>query len=510
MELGRDRSIRTSEATRGRWSWLAAGLVLAVAAGALALLAWFGAGSASHTYLKLVGLAGTLGLAAYLVWNIHPAFTLSLAVLLSPIASHWQQLGIPGALSPDRLLLIAGIGQVLLRAPAMRERRALRLHPSHVILALAALYALSSAFISHTLFTNAGSAGIIDAFGILPFLAFATAPSVFGTRRARDVLLTALVVLGAYLSLTVVFEIAHVNALVFPRYILDPNYGIHFGRGRGPFVDAVASGFACFTCAVGCAVALLTWSRRRARMAAAAVGVLCFAGAFLSLERSVWIGVIAATVVTMMVASRLRRHLLPVTLLISLVVIGPLALSSSLRDRVLARYNQVGPVWDRENLSVAALNMIAARPLSGFGWNRFQATSADYFRQSENYPLTATTASIHNYVLLYAVELGLPGVTLWVVGLALGVGSAWLTRGPPELEPWRIGLIAIFLMFIVVSNSVPPTMFQNLALWLWAGIVFAGRYASQATEAVVAARSAVVPAQPFAPSASATGAPAMR
>jgi O-antigen ligase len=469
------------------WVRLGAAAALVAAAVALALGAWFGIGPASHGYLRLVGGAGALGVAAYIVWHLDPAYTLSLGVFLSPIASNWQQLGIPGPLSPDRLLLIAGIAQVLLRAPAMRDRPRLLSHPSYYVLALAVLYAASSAFFAGTLFTNVGSAGIIDAFGIIPFLAFVAGPVVFRSARARGVLLAAIVLLGAYLGLTVVFEMAHINALVFPRYILNPNYGIHFGRGRGPFVDAVANGFACFVCAVACGIALVTWTRRFARALAALIGILCFVGVFLSLERSVWIGAVVATVVTMLVAPRLRRYVVPVTAVIALTVLGPIALSPSLRRHALARYNQVATVWDRENLSVAAVNMIEARPITGFGWNRFRESSADYFRQSADYPLTATTASIHNYELLYAVELGLPGVTLWAVGLLLGVGSALLTRGPPELEPWRAGLLAVFLMFVVVSVSVPPTLFMNLSLWLWAGVVFGGRYWSQPTRSPVAA-----------------------
>jgi putative inorganic carbon (hco3(-)) transporter len=439
---------------------------------ALAAVLVSGAGVAGHSSLKYLGAAGAIAVVGYLVWRADPAYTLSLALFLSPIASHWQQLGIPGAVAPDRLLLIGGIGQVLLRAPAMRNRPRLRFHPSHGLLALATLWALSSAFFAHTLFTNTGSAGIIDSFGILPFLAFLIGPVAFRTHRSREALLVAIVALGAYLGLTTVFEMTHINALVFPRYILNPTYGIHYGKGRGPFVDAVANGFACFVCTVGCAIALYTWRRRGPRWVAAVVAILCIVGTFLSLERSVWIGAVVAIVVTMFVTPRLRRYV-PAGVAIVVVSVGaPLLASPALRNLVQARLHDVGPVYDRENLTVAAVNMIKARPITGFGWERFQDVSTDYFRQSQNYPLTATTAGIHNYALFYAVGLGLPGATLWAAGLLVGIGSALLMRGPPELAPWRVGLLAIFVVFVVVSNSVPPTLFQNLALWLWAGVVF--------------------------------------
>ena len=443
-------------------------------AAAIAGLLLSGAGVAGHSSLKYLGAGAAVAAGAYVVWHVNPVYTLSLALFLSPIASNWQQLGIPGPLAPDRLLLIGAISQILFRAPAVRDRPPLRFHASHALLALATLWAISSAFFAGTLFTNHGSAGIIDAFGILPFLAFLVGPVVFRKQRSREVLLIAMVALGTYLGLTVVFEMAHINALVFPRYILNPNYGIHFGKGRGPFADAVANGFACYGCAVACGIAIFTWARRGQRIFAALIGILCFVGAFLSLERSVWIGAVVATAITMLVTPRLRRYLLPTAAILALSIGGPLILSPSLRGLVSARIHDIGPIWDRENLTVAAFNMIEARPLTGFGWDRFQDVSADYFRQSPNYPLTATNATLHNYALFYAVGLGLPGVTLWAAGLLLGVGSALLMRGPPELAPWRVGLLAIFVMFVVVSDSVPPTLFQNLFLWLWAGVVFAG------------------------------------
>jgi putative inorganic carbon (hco3(-)) transporter len=430
-------------------------------------------------------LAGvvTLTCVAYSVWRVDPAYTLSLAIVLSPLAGNWQQLGIPGVLAPDRLLLTAGIAQVLLRAPAIRDRPPVRLVPAHALLALAIIYAVCSAFFAHTLSSRHSLLEIIDSFGILPFLTFLAAPLAFRTKRQRAVLLVALVALGGYLGLTVLFETVHLDALVFPKYILNPNYGIHVGRGRGPFVDAVANGFGLFVCAVACGVAIATWSRLRARLIAALVGVLCIVGVLLSVERSVCIGALVGSMVAMLATRQLRRYLLPAAAVAVIAIAAAVVLIPGLSQRISTRYNQVGTVWDRENLIVAAVNMIKARPLTGFGWGRFQDFSEDYFRQSQNIPLTATSIDIHNFVLLYAVELGLPGVTLWAFGLLAGVGTALLTRGPPDHARWRVGLLAIALMFVVVSDSTPPTLFPNLSLWLWAGVVFGGRYASSDSSA---------------------------
>ena len=61
--------------------------------------------------------------------------------------------------------------------------------------------------------------------------------------------------------------------------------------------------------------------------------------------------------------------------------------------------------------------MVEAKPLFGFGWSRFTSDSRDYFQQAFDYPLTATEAGVHNTPLTYAVDLGLVGMTLWLVGV---------------------------------------------------------------------------------------------
>jgi putative inorganic carbon (hco3(-)) transporter len=410
----------------------------------------------------------------YLALTVDPAVTLTLGVVLTPFAGNWQQLGIPGVLAPDRLLIAATIGLVVLRAALGRGEPLPRPRPVHFVLALAALWVVCSALVSHTLFQRAPLLKIVEAYGIFPFLIFYLAPVIYTTRRKRQMLLTALVVLGAYLGLTVLFEMAGVNALVWPKYILNPNYGLHFGQGRGPFADAVANGFGLYVCALAACVAAADW-RGRARVAAGLVAVLCIIGTLLTLERSVWTGVAVATIVTLLAFARLRRTAIPVIGTAAIGVVLAIVLIPGLSAKVQARAADQESVWDRENLSVAALKMISARPLTGFGWSRFQATSAPYFQQSQNYPLTATSIDVHNFFLTYAVELGLPGLLIWLTGVLMGGFGALAIRAPPELVPWRMAFLALAVCFLLIANSVPPTVFMNESFWLWAGVLWTAR-----------------------------------
>jgi O-antigen ligase len=416
-----------------------------------------------------------LGCATYVAWLARPAYIFTAAVVLSPVAGNWEAVGIPGVLAPDRLLLVTGIAIVTLKVLLGRQELSVRLRPVHAVLALAVLYGVVSAAAAETLFHKESLLKLVEAFGIIPFLVFLLAPAVFRTSQDRNILLVGLVALGTYLGLTVIFETYGPHQLVFPSYIDDPSYGIHINRGRGPFAEAVTNGFGLYACAIASCVAVALWRGRGARVYAGSVAALCILATILTFERSVWVGVIVASLAGLAATPGLRRFL-PLAIGGGLVaVVLALALVPGLSDKVHSRARDEGPIWDRANLAHAAVAMVRDRPLLGFGWAEFPEKSPDYFELDRNRPLTAVGLGVHNFFLTYAAELGLPGLTLWILGLALGVGGALATRGPPDLEPWRRALVPIAVFFLVAANFVPPNVFPNLMIWLWAGIVWAGR-----------------------------------
>ena len=126
--------------------------------------------------------------------------------------------------------------------------------------------------------------------------------------------------------------------------------------------------------------------------------------------------------------------------------------------------------WARLTLNTAAENMIAARPLFGFGFGSFKQRNGPYFKQSPDYPLSNVGGEIHNVFLGTAAELGLLGGLLWLLAAVMAVGGAIAVRGPPRLYAWRIGLLAATVTWIVVANLVPlKHSFPNHFLWLLAG-----------------------------------------
>ncbi len=427
------------------------------------------------TLFLLIALLVLVAGAAYLVWHTNPAYTIAVAIVLSPISGHWPALGIPGFAAPDRLLLVGAVLTILLRGPGARDRPRVEVRAVHWFMVAAVAFAVCSAFAAGTLDDKGSTFKILESFGLLPFLIFLLAPSVFRTPEDRNVLLTALVALGGYLGITALVETIGFDALVFPKYILDPNVGIHFGRARGPFVEATTNGLALYVCAAAAVVAITTWRRPLPRFAAGGVALLCLLGTLFTLQRSVWVATIVATLAALVLVARLRRYLVPTVVAGLLVVFGALLWVPGLSDRANERRNQQITVWERKNYNTAALNMVERKPLTGVGWAQFTVVDNDYFELNPDYPLAVTQAGVHNLFLTYAAELGLIGLTLWLVAFLLGIGSALLQRAPPELESWRALLLATTAFVVVLVSFVPPSVFPSLFVWLLAGVVVAGQ-----------------------------------
>jgi len=432
-------------------------------------------------WLVLTPLAIAAGVfAVRRLWSMHPAPTMCAAIVLSVFSGAWREVGL-GGLPLDRLLILVVVLQFLLRAPGVASAPRLRLRNVHLLLGLTVLYALGSAVAAGTLMSESGFLSFADQLGVVPFLMFIVAPSVFAGQRERNMLLATLVGLGAYLGLTAIFESLGPHFLVFPRYILNVNTTLaEEARAGGPFRAVVAEGFATYACAVAAVMAFVQWRGQRRRFLAAAVAISLL-GCILTLERGVWIGAIAASLIAASLTQAGRRRLVPTALAFVLAGSVALALSPTLAHELSNRTGDQKTVWDRENQISAGLRMLAAKPLFGFGWDRYTQDDLDYFRQPADHPMFGYSHAnyesvgqllpLHETYLSYAVELGLFGAVLWAASLLWGLGGTILARGPTELVPWRAGLLAITVCFLVIALFNPyQSAFPVLLLWVWAGV----------------------------------------
>jgi len=467
-----------SSAARTRFVVWLGGASIVVLAGASAVHA--GAAAAYERSLAVLTIGCLLIIARY----IEPVWFGAAAIALTVFSGNWENLGVHIPL--DRVLLVAAAAAALMRHFRGPTPRARVVQPLHAVLLAAALLAVVSSIWAGTLGDHDARFALLDTFGLVPFAMFIFAPLIFPGARERAVLLGTLVLTGAYLGLTALFETIGADGLVWPRYILDSGIGIHTERARGPFAEAVANGLALYVCGAAAVVALVTWRRPIARVAATGVMLLCAAGLLFTLTRSIWLASAVATVVILLARRPLRRYVIPAALFATLAVVATFAFVPSLADLARQRQGDERSIWDRQNLNAAGLRMVAERPLEGFGFGASRTKSLDYVRQADDSPLTGAEVKIHNVFLDLTVQLGVLGALLWGAAFLLAVGVAALRRGPPGLEPWRLALLAITLQGLLVQNLIPGSyVFPILLTWTIAGFINGAR-----TKDVVATPSA--------------------
>jgi O-antigen ligase len=346
------------------------------------------------------------------------------------------------------------------------------------LLAVVTAYVLVSAFAVGTLTDQGQFFRLLEAFGLLPFAVFLVAPAVFANRRERDALHAAVVVLGLYLGMTALFETTGPDWAVYPAYINDPTLGIHFGRARGPFLEAVTNGFGLYFCAIMAAGAVMRWRSLPARLFAAGVCVLCVAGAMFTLQRSVWLGTLLATLFVLALRPSVRRH--AVTVLVGGAVAAAVAYAMLPAGQLQERVGDTETVYARQSLNQTGLNVWATSPLVGVGWGQFVplTQNGDFFAIGEDFPIAGVGNVLHNQFLSNAVELGLIGAALWLLAVfiaLLGGLRRPVAGASDDVDLWQSALLAFGVFFVVVSLFIPTHLWPNLVFWMLAGVTWAAR-----------------------------------
>lgn len=461
---------------------IAAGLAIPAVA-ALAVVAGIEASPHIGTGTKMfpmvvVGLSGCVALGVAIL-VVEPALLLSIGLALSIFSGDWSYIHIPVPL--DRLVIFVGLAAVVFRSVFVADAPRIEVRRIHWLLGAIALYGFGSAAWSGTVTQHVPLFALLDRLGIVPFLLYLVAPAAFATERQRRTLLVTLVVVGAYLGITAFFEMIGPHSLVFPSYINDPGIGIHEGRARGPFLEAGADGLAMFSGAVACVMLWPTVGRRMRAMLGAII-LLCLLGIVLTLTRQVWVGAAVGAVLAMLVSRHLRRWVPVVCAAVALIVGGALIAIPGLQTKLHGRATTQRSIWDRLNSDDAALRMAESRPLLGYGWGEFTNESPRFYHVARSYPLTSVD-EVHNVILSNAAELGLLVTVVWL-GAVLAVMVAPLRRrGPPALESWKVGLVAIAVAWFVQANFAPVSYaFDNYVPWLFAAIALGPPAAAAAAE----------------------------
>ena len=225
-------------------------------------------------------------------------------------------------------------------------------------------------------------------------------------------------------------EIAKLWGWVYPRFIADPELGIHFGRARGPLLQSVRLGM----CLLGCwaaAVIFTVWLRPRSKAAwvfLLATSPIYLAAVMATYTRSIWmgLGLVSGLLVVCCLSGWARR---------SLIVGGAMAavlLASLAGPSLVAFKREYSEAETRESTYMRAAfayvswQMIKERPVAGFGFNQFNiANRSSSAIAAPRSGWSRFTTMHHNSFLSLLVDLGLIGFRLFCLMMICFIRESW-------------------------------------------------------------------------------------
>ncbi|MEM9365222.1 MAG: O-antigen ligase family protein [Planctomycetota bacterium] len=289
--------------------------------------------------------------------------------------------------------------------------------------------------------------------------------------------------LGVYLSVMAVCEIKGLHALVFPRFIVDPEVWEFYGRGRGPLLNPAGNGILMTTALAACTTRFFH-SGRHAKALYGVLGLVCLAGVYATLTRSVWLG--AVTAVALISLKYMPRWFRVLSLACVVLLAGAMAMGlkdqilNIKRDKNLSAAEAAKSIELRPLLALVAYEMFLDRPILGHGYGHYVDAAEPYHSiRRHGVPLEKVRPYIqHNVFLSQVADNGMVGLSLLVLVLISAGLSAWrLADSPPDrIQHRSAGHIAIGCLCGYTINGlfheVGVIEMVHLTLFFSVGVTF--------------------------------------
>jgi len=271
-------------------------------------------------------------------------------------------------------------------------------------------------------------------------------------------------------------------AFVFPRYISDPELGIHFGRARGPMLQSARFGVYLIVCLTA---TWLTWGWRSrlglwGRLVAVALVPLYVAAIYFTYTRSVWIG--AGLAVFMGAAFLLHGRWR--TLVLGGMIAASLLVLLAKGEQLVAFKREYSAAETREStymrasFSYVSWKMFQARPLTGYGFGQYTYENQPFLSdRSTSLHLESIRGYVHHNTLLsMLVEQGLVGLLVYLTVLIYWIRCGWQVWRNPKSETWMKAhsllllttFAAHFLQLLFRDVSYSPV--ENALVFMLAGM----------------------------------------
>jgi len=315
---------------------------------------------------------------------------------------------------------------------------------------------------------------------LIPLTVYVVARNLKYDEQQFDWLLMALTAFGVYLAAIGIFEGLGLYGLVFPRYIADPEIGLHFGRARGPMVQSVSYGV--YLC--GCLVATwLLWIRTSSKWQYFLLGLipLFLAAVFFTKTRTVWLGCGASLMACVFLTLQGKTR---TVLLAGMITAGLLAVVAK-SDAIMGLQRE-GTVTDtrrsvsmRASFTYVSWQMFLDKPIAGHGFSQFKQAKLPYL-SDRNVDLILESIrdyDHHNTFLSVLTDLGLLGFVPFLAMYGLWTRTSWrLARSGKDWQ--RLAGTLGFAVFLIaccqmIGHEITFTPIDHLLIFLVAGMTTA-------------------------------------
>jgi O-antigen ligase len=288
-------------------------------------------------------------------------------------------------------------------------------------------------------------------------------------------LLRAIVCIGIYLAFTAIFEHFGINALVFPKYIVDPHVGIQFGRARGPMVGSNPMGE--WLVVIYLAICLvMPFARKFAKGLLYVLMLLVTIGIYFTLTRGVWLSFAAVIILTSAMGGKFGTQSRLIVILVLVAFFAGIGSKFSFGGETLFSRRQ-NTVDYRLSNNKTTFNMGMANFFTGVGYGNFSKMWINYFGSKEQELTQDLTDGNHNTYLGLFADLGFPGVALYVTLFGYLLKECFRVRRSLALGSYferNLALASVCLVVVALWEGMSgdlrfdPTL--NAVTFLFVGI----------------------------------------
>jgi len=316
----------------------------------------------------------------------------------------------------------------------------------------------------------------------IPYSSFFLAKYIVNDEQKIKKIFIFFAIIGFYLGIIGIFEYFRLESLVIPPYIMNSKLGIHWGRARGPFLEAVGNGWTLGMC-LFITLHLLLHSNKKWIKFFYCISIVSMLIAILfTFTRNVWLGFAVSSLVIPIFLRQARKTFLVSGLAMLIIVSSLFSLGQfkqhdindsnfgdsskdlPLTEKIATRGMKSETVEGRFELYKIGWKKFTERPVFGFGFNTF------------------VTARMHDALVGIVVELGLLGLSFYFfIIINILIISIKLYHLLPSNAFIGKGIVVIFLgIFILYSIVIEFSPFSSLIFplsyfYLIAGII-AGLY----------------------------------